>query len=153
MPTQTLIFVNIFFAGLLAGEEFVIRFGVRAPLASLPDAEHIRLRQALIRTLRILVPTIFALAFFTGIAATAVGGIHMDRAFELRCAGLMALLAFIALTLAGTVPINQAALTWNPAAPPPDWRKKIATWERLDTIRTMLAAAAFGLLLGAGLLL
>ena len=28
--------VSVFFAGLLAGEEFVIRCGVRGPLASLP---------------------------------------------------------------------------------------------------------------------
>ncbi|HEX4301731.1 MAG TPA: anthrone oxygenase family protein [Rhizomicrobium sp.] len=153
MLLQSLTFANIFFAGLLAGEEFVIRFGIRAPLASLEDAAHIRLRQALIRTLRILVPTIFALTVFTSIAIIALGGIHLDRAFELRCAGLAALTAFIAITLAGTVPINQAALTWNPTAPPPDWRQKIATWERLDTIRTLLAVAAFGLLLGAGLLL
>ena len=33
--------ISVFFAGLLAGEEFVIRYGVRGPLASLEDGPHI----------------------------------------------------------------------------------------------------------------
>jgi hypothetical protein len=34
--------VSVLFAGLLAGEEFVIRYGVRGPLATLDDGPHIR---------------------------------------------------------------------------------------------------------------
>jgi uncharacterized membrane protein len=45
------------------------------------------------------------------------------------------------------VPINQAVLTWDPAAPPQEWRALIDKWERLDTARTVAAIAAFGLLL------
>jgi hypothetical protein len=33
--------VSVLFAGLLAGEEFVIRYGVRGPLATLDDGPHI----------------------------------------------------------------------------------------------------------------
>ena len=51
--------VNLFFAGLLAGEEFVVRFGVRGPVASLDVEPQIRLRRALIRRLMIVVPIIF----------------------------------------------------------------------------------------------
>jgi hypothetical protein len=49
---------SVLFAGLLAGEEFVIRYGVRGPLASLDDQPHILLRRALIRPLRVIVPSI-----------------------------------------------------------------------------------------------
>ena len=135
--------INLFFAGLLAGEEFVIRYGVRGPLASLEQQTHIQLRQSLIRTLRILVPIIFGLAILSGIAAIILNG--FDNGFGLRCAGLLALVTFITVTLTGTVPINEAALAWNPSAPPENWRALINRWEQLDTVRTWLAIVAFAL--------
>ena len=52
-------FANLLGAGLLAGEEFTIRYGVRAPIASLDVRPQIALRQTLIRRLRIVVPTVF----------------------------------------------------------------------------------------------
>jgi uncharacterized membrane protein len=140
-------FVSVYCVGILAGEEFVIRYGVRGPVASLDDVPHIQLRQALIRTLRVLVPTIFAATILSGAAATILEG--FDRGFGFRGAGLLALLTFIAVTLAGTVPINQAALAWDPAAPPKNWRALIRTWERLDTVRCWLALAAFALFVTA----
>jgi len=57
---QAIVIFPLFFVGLLAGEEFAIRFGVRGPVSSLYPAAYIELRQALIRRLRILVPILFA---------------------------------------------------------------------------------------------
>jgi uncharacterized membrane protein len=139
--------INLFFVGLLAGEEFTIRYGVRSPVASLADQPHILLRQALIRRLRILVPAVFGLAFLSGVAVTVMFG--FDYGFGFRCAGLLALLTFITITLSGTVPINQATLTWNPAAPPDNWGTLIKRWEQLDTARCWAAMAAFALFLTA----
>jgi hypothetical protein len=59
------------------------------------------------------------------------------------------LLAFISITLGGTVPINQAILTWDVAAPPKDWQTLVKRWERLDTARTWGAVSAFCLFLAA----
>jgi len=56
MLVEVLGFTNLLCAGMLAGEEFVIRYGVRAPVASLDPQPEIQLRQALIRRLRVLVP-------------------------------------------------------------------------------------------------
>ena len=147
MLPELLGFINLFCVGLLAGEEFVIRFGVRAPVASLDERPQIQLRQALVRRLRIVVPSIFGLALLSGVAATALGGFGIPQG--LRCAGLAALLAFIAVTLIGTVPINKATLTWEPNAPPRNWKARVSRWERLDTLRTWAALAAFGLFLAA----
>jgi len=140
-------FASVFSAGLLAGEEVAIRYGVRAPVASLVDRDHIQMRQALIRRLRVLVPIVFTSAILSGAAVTALGS--AGPAFALRCAGLAALIVFISITLKGTVPINQAALTWDPAAPPQNWRRLVRRWERLDTARTWAALAAFNLFLAA----
>src|SRR5262249_27324287 len=130
-----------------AGEEFVILYGVRGPVASLDEKPHLQLRQALIRALRILVPAVFGLTTLSGIAVTVLGGSALI--LGLRCAGLLALLAFFAVTLGGTVPINQAILTWDVAAPPKDWQTLVRKWERLDTARTWAAISAFCLFLAA----
>src|SRR5438105_15934987 len=132
--------VNLFCVGLLTGEEFVIRYGVRAPLARLDERSHIQLRQALIRSLRVLVPAVFALTILSGVAVIIMDG--FDQGFGLRCAGLLALCTFFVITITGTVPINEAALTWDPGAPPKNWQALVKRWEQLDTARTWLAMTA-----------
>jgi uncharacterized membrane protein len=133
--------VNLFGAGLLAGEEFAICYAVRTPLATLEPGPHILLRQALIRRLRIVVPAIFVVTFLSGIAALWPEGTGF--VFLARCTGLVALFAFLVTTLTATVPINQAVLRWTPAAPPDDWQSTIRRWERLDILRTWVALFAF----------
>ena len=91
---------------------------------------------------------LFILATIGSAAATAIvdgtgGGL------ALRSAALVALVAWITVTLGGTVPINSAALDWEPSAPPGDWRMRVDHWERLNTVRAWLAVAAFALLLVA----
>jgi uncharacterized membrane protein len=140
-------FINLFGAGMLAGEEFVIRYGVRGPLASLGDQAHIQMRQGLIRTLRVLVPAIFLPTLLTAVAVTIAGGAGPGLA--LRCAAVLALLGWLAVTLGGTVPINAAAFEWDPAAPPAGWHPQVNRWERLNTVRVWLAVGAFALMLAA----
>jgi hypothetical protein len=140
-------FINIVFAGLLAGEEFLVCYGMRAPLGSLEGGVQIPTRQALIRRMRILVPAIFFAALATGVGMTLLGGAGL--AFDLRCGGVGALVSFILLTLTSTVPINKALLTWDAAAPPANWRTLIARWERLDVARAWLSLTAFALFLAA----
>ena len=142
--------VGLLGAGLLAGEEITIRYGVRAPLASLDDQTHIRVRQALIRRLRVLVPAIYLATVVSAATAAILDGAGSGLA--LRGAALLALLAWIAVTMGGTVPINAAAMEWEPSAPPGDWRARIDQWERLNSVRAWLAVAAFALLLVAAAL-
>lgn len=143
-------FLNLFFGGLLAGAELLVRLGVRAPLATLGDQPQIELRQALIRTLRIVVPALYLPTITTGIAATALN--VSGTGFGLQCAAVLALLVWTLTTFAGTVPINVALLDWQPTAPPADWRERIHRWELLDTVRTYAAVAAFALFLTAAAL-
>jgi uncharacterized membrane protein len=140
-------FINLFGAGILAGEEFVIRYGVRGPLASLDDRTHIRMRQALIRTLRVLVPAIFLPVLLSAVAVTVLDG--ADSGLAIRCAAVLALLGWLAVTLGGTVPINEAVFDWDPVAPPASWRAQIDRWERLNSVRVWLAVGAFALMLAA----
>jgi uncharacterized membrane protein len=143
-------FGSVFGGGLLGGEEFVIRYGVRGPLSRLDQEPHIRMRQGLIRTLRILVPAIFLPTLLSAVAVTVLDG--ADGGLVLRCAAILALLAWGGVTIRGTVPINEAAVEWDPAAPPADWRAVIDRWEDLNSVRAWLAIGAFASLL-AGLML
>ena len=142
-----LLLTNLFCAGLLAGEEVAVCLGLRGPLAGLDQHAHITMRQALIRTLRVIVPILLAMTVATGAAVTVQGGDAWAAAC--RTGAMAALAAFVAVTLAGTVPINQAVLQWHPARPPADWRRTIARWERLDVARMWLGLAAFALFLAA----
>jgi uncharacterized membrane protein len=133
--------ISVLFAGLLAGEEFVIRYGVRGPLASLDDQSHILFRQALIYKLRILVPAIYVLALLSAAAVTVLDGTSGGVAF--RGVAIAALVAWIGATLGGTVPINEAVLEWSASAPPATWRAQVDRWEHLNTLRTLAAVVAF----------
>jgi uncharacterized membrane protein len=141
MLTQALAVLSTLGAGMLAGEEFVVCYAVRSPLADLEPQPSIQLRQGLIRRLRVLVPSIFGLTALSGTALTIVGG--GGPALAARAAGLVLLFVFITVTMLGTVPINQAALSWAPASPPEGWRLMVQRWERLDIVRTWAAILAF----------
>jgi uncharacterized membrane protein len=140
-------FIGLFLTGILAGEELVVRYGVRVPLAALDDRSHIQFRQGLIRTLRVLVPAIFLPAFAAGIAVAILAGTSAGFAF--RWAGVLALLSWFLVTLFGTVPINEGALDWRPDAPPGNWKALVDRWERLNAVRTCAAVLAFAFFLTA----
>ena len=147
MIHTVLVFANLFFIGLLAGTEFIVRLGVRAPLNVLEAQPQIQLRQALIRQMRLPVPVVFLLATASGAAVTWLerGG----PGFAARCAAMAFLVVWILATFIGTVPINKAVLGWNASAPPGDWRKTIRRWEGLDTVRALAATLAFACMLAA----
>jgi hypothetical protein len=138
---------GLFFSGLLAGEEVLVRFGVRQPLTALGDAAHIQMRQGLIRSLRILVPATYIPTVALAALASMVDGAGSAASF--RWVALAALGIWTLATLFGTVPINAAALEWAPEAPPRDWKMLIDRWERLNTLRTWCAIVAFAALLTA----
>jgi uncharacterized membrane protein len=140
-------FINLFCIGILAGIEFIVCFGVRAPLNILDDQPHIQVRQALIRRLRALVPAVFVLTAISGVIVaflevTAPG-------FVFRCAGVLAVFTWTLATFGGTVPTNEDVLTWQPDSPPENWKVLLKRWERLDLVRTWAALAAFACFLTA----
>src|SRR5690348_876516 len=110
-PIIVLEIVNVFFAGMLAGIEFVIHYGLRAPSEILDEQSQLKLRQALVLRLRVLVPAFFVPTAITGIGLTILDG--TSPGFGLRYAGLFALLIWILIRVVGTVPINSATLSWQ----------------------------------------
>jgi hypothetical protein len=138
-------FVNLFCAGILAGIEIVIHYGLRAPTEVLDEQSQIQLRQALVLRLRVLVPAFFVPAAVSGIAVTLLAGGAPGLWF--RCAGVLAVLIWILIRVIGTVPINSATLTWQPGAPPKNWRALVNHAERFHIVGTWAAVMAFVLFL------
>lgn len=140
-------FINLFFAGILAGIEFVIHYGLRTPAEVLSEHSQLQLRQALILRLRVLVPAFFVPTIVSGIALTILDGAAPGFAF--RCAALFAMLIWILIRIIGTVPINSATLTWEPSMPPKDWKALVNQSERFHIVGTWAGVAAFALFLTA----
>jgi hypothetical protein len=140
-------FANLFFAGLLAGVEFVIHYGLRAPSEALDERSQIQLRQALVLRLRVLVPAFFLPAAVSGIAVTVldVGA----PGFWLRGAGMLAMLIWVVIRVVGTVPINSATLTWQLSAPPENWKALVNHAERFHIVGVWAVVLAFALFLSA----
>jgi hypothetical protein len=131
-PATALHFINLFFAGILAGVEIVIHYGLRAPSEVLSEPSQLQLRQALVLRLRVLVPAFFVPTALSGIAIAVLDGGAAGLWF--RCAGLLALLVWIVIRIIGTVPINSATVTWDLAAPPKDWKAQVARAERFHDV-------------------
>ncbi len=140
-------FVNLFFAGMLAGIEFVIHYGLRAPAEMLDEQSQIQLRQALVMRLRVLVPAFFVPTAVLGIALTVLNG--GTPGFWFRCAGVVAILTWIVIRVIGTVPINSATLTWQPSAPPKNWKALVNHAERFHIVGVWAAVLAFAFFLSA----
>ena len=146
-PIIVLDFVNLFFAGLLAGIEFVIHYGMRTSAKVLDERSQLQLRQAMVLRLRVLVPAFFLPTALTGIAVTIVNGGGLG--IWLRGTGLLAMLIWVAIRIVGTVPINSATLTWQLDAPPKDWEAQVNHAERFHIVGVWAVVLAFALFLTA----
>ena len=140
-------FVSVFFSGMLAGIEFVIHYGLGTPAETLDDQSRLRLRQALVLRLRVLVPAFFVPAAILGITLTFLNS--GAPGFGFRCAGVAALLTWIGIRVIGTVPINSATLTWNPVAPPKNWQEQVNHAERFNIVGVWAAILVFAFFLTA----
>jgi hypothetical protein len=142
-----LAFVNLFFAGMLAGIEFVIHYGLSTSAETLDDRSQLQHRQALVMRLRVLVPAFFVPTAMTGIAVTVLDTTMPGLWFG--CAGVLAALLWVVIRVIGTVPINSATLTWQLDAPPKDWKARVNHAERFHIVGTWAAVVAFACFLVA----
>ena len=140
-------FIGVFLAGILAGEEFIVRYGVQPALSRLDDFSHIRARQALVRRMRWVVPAIMVPTVLVAIVVVIIGGWGPGCWF--RIAGLAALVAFLLFSFLGTVPINIKVNDWDLDNPPEDWKALVARWQLIDVFRSGAAILAFAFFLVA----
>jgi hypothetical protein len=143
-------FSNLFFAGILAGMETAIHYGLHPATQAISDQSQFQLRQALVVRLRILVPAFFLPTAATGIAVVILDGTAPGLCF--RGAAIVAVLVWIVTRVVGTVPINKASLTWQAGSPPADWKTQVDHAERFHVLGVWTALIAFASFLAAAAL-
>ncbi|WP_439693294.1 anthrone oxygenase family protein [Curtobacterium sp. SP.BCo] len=138
---NVLLVVQLVLVGVLAGEEFIVRWGVQPAIASLPDDAHVRTRIALVQSLKVVVPIVMVPAVLASVAVLVTAG--AGEGLGWRIAAMTALVVFALASFLGTVPINMGVNDWDPEDPPADWKAVVARWERIDVLRSTAAAVAF----------
>jgi len=138
---NVLLVVHLVLVGVLAGEEFIVRWGVQPAIAALPDDAHVRTRIALVRSLKVVVPIVMVPAVLSSVAVLVTAG--AGEGLGWRIAATAALVVFVLASFLGTVPINIGVNDWDPADPPADWKDVVRRWERIDVLRSSAAAVAF----------
>lgn len=139
--------VQLVLVGLLAGEEFIVRWGIQPAIRTLPDDAHLRTRIALVKSLKVVVPILMVPALLASVAVLVIAG--ADDGLGWRIAAMVALVVFVLASFLGTVPINIGVNDWDPTDPPADWKRVVMRWERIDVLRSSAAGVAFVLFAAA----
>ena len=139
--------VTVVLAGILAGTEFIVRWGVQPALSRLDARTSLAARKSLIKRLRVLVPAIGMPALVVAIVSAIVG--RSADGDGLRWSGAVALVVFFGIAFAGTVPINARIDGWSLEDPPADADAVISRWQTIDVFRSSAAVLAFVLLVVA----
>ena len=137
------------FAGLLAGFEIAVHYGLGPSPKSLDERAQILLRQALVLRLRLLAPALFVPTLALGISS-GVESRHSSNVWFYVVA-LALLCVWIGIRIVRTVPENSETLEWDPANPPTGWREQVEQTERFHVIAAWAAVGAFFCFLGVTL--
>src|SRR2546427_160879 len=105
---EIFLWVNLFFNGMLAGEELAGYYGVRIPVASLEERPQTLLRQALIRRLRLLVPGIYMPTLVSAVVVTVFGGSDLGAGFRVTGVLSFLILAFVTFPRTTAAPQGDA---------------------------------------------
>ncbi len=132
--------INLAFVGIFAGIEVAIHYGFGQSAQQLNEQSQLRLRQALVLRLRILVPAFFAPAAVSGLAILFLDVTGPEIWF--RGAALACLIVWVATRVIGTVRINEATLTWDVASPPKNWKALVDRAERFHVVGVWAALMA-----------
>ena len=131
--------LSVIVTGLLAGSLFMGTFGVKRAVRQL-DAPELRLRHALIRALRVLMPALMLLTL-----AATIGEAVISAGAAGHAAGVGAAAALVVLLISLSVhsPLNRVFPRWSPEAIPANASALISRWNRWDAVRVGFALAAF----------
>lgn len=149
----TLLALAVVSTGLYAGFMLIFLTGIMPALARLTDDQFVvamrRINEYVPRPVFILV-FLAEIAFPAAALAVAVDG-RTDSQRWLLLTGLVCAALNHLVTVGGNIPLNNALAASEPS-PPGEARAAFETrWNRLHLVRTLLAVAAFALLVASAL--
>ncbi len=143
---STLIVVALLLAGLAAGILTAGLATVGPALHTLPTGTYITVKQAFDHSYpRVMIPLQLASIVASSALTVTAAADGATRCATLSGFAVLAIVTNVVVTVRGDKPINIAMASWQPDAPPADWREQRARWETFNRIRT--GAAVLGLVL------
>jgi uncharacterized membrane protein len=141
-------FLQLLTAGLYTGLLFADRIGVTPIRPQLPASSFVLFQQQLHIRFVILMPILLFTSILTGLISLVL--LRRDlrtKTFLFTAVATICTLIVIVLTRSVNVPINEALMTWQASAPPPNVMELWAPWEKIHTIRTIVSLVGFSSLL------
>jgi len=129
--------------GLIAGIFLGHRAGVSHASTQLAPGSFIQLQQIIHQIFQRMMPPLVVAAVLGTLTWTML--LRADGpviAFWLLVSASLGLLVAAILTRAINIPINQQLMTWDSKAPPREFSEVWGRWERIHSIRTILAVIA-----------
>ncbi|HEV8191059.1 MAG TPA: DUF1772 domain-containing protein [Ktedonobacterales bacterium] len=135
--------VGVVSAGLLAGIFLGHRAGLHYAVPQLSASSFVQLGQIIhAHYVRFMPPLVLTALASSALWLAMVRAQWRTAEFWLVAISACAMLAILAATRAVNVPLNNQLMTWSVASPPPDLQELWAPWERVNTLRSVLATGA-----------
>ena len=135
--------VAVVSVGLVAGIFFGYRAGVQYALPELSASSFVQLQKIIHVHYVKFMPALVLTALLSSVLWLAMIRSQW-RTSEFLCVAIAAcgILVIAGATRAVNVPINNQLMTWDTASPPTNLRELWAPWDRVNTLRSVLAAGA-----------
>jgi uncharacterized membrane protein len=125
---------------LQAGSLLMGTVGLRGALVGIDPGAQVRVRQQLILALRRVMPAVMRASVLTSGLAAVHSRSQPEQ--DLAVLGFVLCVMVFGITLAVHSPLNRVFLTWQGDSLPPNFQQLIDRWNRWDSIRAAVAAAA-----------
>jgi uncharacterized membrane protein len=133
--------LNTLGTGILAGALLMSTLGLRPAAAMLEAAQQVFLRQQLIQRLSKLMPPFMLLPIAASSVILVFHGTSGD--WPIAAAGWAFSVSTVGITVIVNVPLNRRFARWSSSEFPEDWQIYVRRWDRANSIRFILALAAF----------
>ena len=140
---DTVQFLSLVLAGLLAGSELTSWGIVHPTLWRLAHREQVRAEKLMYRRFAMVDPFLMTA---TIVACFLAAGALDGTPATLSLAGGACFATMLAITLLGNMPINVQILRWREDDEPARWRRLRRRWDRLHSMRIVLDTAGFVLM-------
>lgn len=141
-------FLQLLSAGLYTGVLLGDRIGVTPIRPQLPASSFVLYQQQLHLKFVILMPVLLITSLLSGLVSLLLlRRNYQSKTFILTALATLCTLSVIVITRMVNVPVNEALMTWQASAPPPNVMELWAPWEQVHTIRSIISVVGFSSLI------
>lgn len=137
-------FVALLSTGLLAGVFLGYRMGASFALPTLPASSFVQFQQVVHGYYVRLMPILQIAAVLSSLTwLYLLRSSARTRGFVLVALAAAGAICVFLLTVTVNVPINKKLMTWSASAPPENVMEVWRPWDKVNTVRTIIAVGVF----------